>query len=165
MATIHLIIFDVDGVLTDGRIAPGADGDTTKTFSSQDGLAMKSWMQSGRKTAILSGRKSTLVDRRGAELGVEVVMTGREEKLGAFREILSLCRVSSEETAYVGDDLPDLPVMQNCGIPLAVANAVHEVKKAAHFVSRRPGGSGAAAELIEWLLRSENTWKGERPHS
>lgn len=160
--TISLLILDVDGVLTDGRLAPGSDGDTTKTFSSQDGFAMKLWRRQGRKLALLSGRKSSLVDRRAAELGVDFVITGQEEKVSAYQDILSRCAAAERDVAYAGDDLPDLPVMVRCGVPLAVANAVPEVKRAAAFVSRRTGGQGAAAELIEWLLRFDGDWQPGR---
>lgn len=153
---IPLLIFDVDGVLTDGRLAPGPDGDTEKSFSSQDGYAMKLWRQQGRKLALISGRKSLLVDRRAAELGVDFVYTGGEEKITPYEALLVRAKVSESQVAYVGDDLPDLPVMHRCGVPLAVANAFPQVKRAALYVSRRPGGRGAAAELIQWLLRLDN---------
>jgi 3-deoxy-D-manno-octulosonate 8-phosphate phosphatase (KDO 8-P phosphatase) len=160
--TIPLLIFDVDGVLTDGRLAPGPGGDTEKTFSSQDGCAMKLWRGQGRRIALISGRKSLLVDRRAAELGLDFVYTGIEEKIQSFETLLANARVAESDVAYVGDDLPDLPVMRRCGIPLAVANAVPEVKRAAAYVSRRSGGDGAAAELIEWLLRLDGTWPRAR---
>jgi 3-deoxy-D-manno-octulosonate 8-phosphate phosphatase (KDO 8-P phosphatase) len=156
---ISLLILDVDGVLTDGRLAPGSDGDTTKSFSSLDGFAMKYWKQLGRKIAFLSGRKSLLVDRRGAELGVDHVITGQEDKVSSYHELVSRCGVSERDVAYVGDDLPDIPVMDRCGVPLAVANAAPEVKRAALYVSRRSGGYGAVAELIEWLLRLDGAWR------
>lgn len=156
---ISLLILDVDGVLTDGRLAPGSDGDTTKTFSSQDGFAMKSWKHTGRKIAFLSGRKSLVVDRRGAELGVDYIVTGQEEKISSYDDLVSRSGAAEQDVAYVGDDLPDLPVMARCGIPLAVANAVPEVKQAALYVSRRSGGTGAVAELIEWLLRLDGAWR------
>lgn len=156
--TVSLLILDVDGVLTDGRIAPGSDGDTEKTFSSQDGFAMKLWRQLGRRIALISGRKSILVDRRAAELGIDFVYTGIDEKLQSFESLLAKALVAEADVAYVGDDLPDLPVMRRCGIPLAVADALPEVKRAAAYVSRRSGGRGAVAELIEWLLRLDHAW-------
>jgi 3-deoxy-D-manno-octulosonate 8-phosphate phosphatase (KDO 8-P phosphatase) len=160
--TISLLIFDVDGVLTDGRLAPGPDGDTEKMFSSQDGYAMKLWRGQGRKLALISGRKSLLVDRRAAELGVDFVFTGIETKVEAYEVLLGKAKVSESHVAFVGDDLPDLPVMRRCGIPLAVADAIPSVKRAATYVSRRSGGRGAAAELIEWLLRLDGAWSHAR---
>ncbi len=160
--TIPLLIFDVDGVLTDGRLAPGPGGDTEKMFSSQDGFAMKLWRRQGRKIALISGRKSTLVDRRAAELGLDFVFTGMEEKLVSYEAVLAETKVAEADVAFVGDDLPDLPVMRRCGVPLAVANALPEVKRAAVFVARRSGGGGAAAELIEWLMRLDGSWQRAR---
>ena len=163
--TIPLLIFDVDGVLTDGRIEPGPDGDTKKMFSSQDGFAMKLWRRQGRKLALISGRKSLSVDHRAAELEVDFVYTGIEEKSQSFDALLNKANVIESEVAFVGDDLPDLPVMRRCGIPLAVANARPHVKRAAVYVSRRCGGEGAAAELIEWLLRLDGAWSNARAGS
>ena len=162
---ISLLILDVDGVLTDGRLAPGPEGDTEKMFSSQDGYAMKLWRRQGRKLAFISGRKSLLVDRRAAELGVDFVYTGIEEKIDSFTALLKTANVAESDVAFVGDDLPDLPVMHRCGVPLAVANARPQVKRAALYVSRRRGGEGAAAELIEWLLRIDGAWSNARTGS
>ncbi len=159
---ISLLIFDVDGVLTDGRLAPGADGDTEKVFSSQDGFAMKYWRRQGRKIALISGRKSSLVDRRAAELGVDYLHTGVETKMESFKAVLAKAKAISSDVAYVGDDIPDLSVMNECGVPIAVANARPEVKRAALYVSRGRGGDGAAAEIIEWLLRLDGGWGGAR---
>lgn len=153
-----MLIFDVDGVLTDGRIAPAEAGDTQKTFSSQDGYAIKVWRSQRRSVALISGRKSLLVDRRAAELGIDFVHTGIDDKIEAFGSVLAAAKVSAAEAAYVGDDLPDLPVMRRCGLPIAVANAVPDVKRAAAYVTRREGGLGAAAEVVEWLLRLEGKW-------
>jgi len=160
--TISLLIFDVDGVLTDGRITPGPGGDTEKTFSSQDGFAMKLWRRHGRRIALISGRKSSLVERRAAELELDFVYTGRDDKVSCFEDVLAKAGVASEDVAYVGDDLPDLPVMSLCGVPLAVGDALPEVKRAAVYVSRRSGGRGAAAELIVWLLRLDGVWPNIR---
>ena len=160
--TIPLLILDVDGVLTDGKLAPAPEGDTEKTFSSQDGFAMKLWQRLGRKIALVSGRHSTLVNLRAKELGVELVFTGSDEKLAAFDAVLAQTRVPACDVAYVGDDLPDLPVIKRVGVPLAVANAHRDVKRAALYVSQRRGGQGAVAELIEWLLRLDGTWQRER---
>lgn len=154
-----LLILDVDGVLTNGQLTPMPDGDTHMMFCSQDGVAIKLWQAQGRKVALISGRKSQLVPRRAAELGIEYAQTGIDNKLHAFRNILTQLNVEAEYSAYVGDDFPDLPVMRACGLAIAVVNAVPEIKRAAQFVTRRRGGDGAASEVIEWLLRVEGCWK------
>ena len=159
---IQLLIFDVDGVLTDGRIVPAEAGDTQKSFSSQDGFAIKFWRTLNRKIALISGRKSLLVERRGEELGIDFVHVGIDDKVEAFTSLLKSAGVSPGQTAYVGDDFPDLAVMRRSGVPIAVANAVPEVKRAAAYVTRRRGGMGAAAEIVEWILRLEGKWTSAR---
>lgn len=148
--------------MTDGRITPAEGGDTLKTFSSQDGFAIKHWRSEGGRVGLISGRRSTLVDRRAKELGIDFVHTGIDDKTAAFESVLSAARVSAGMTAYIGDDIPDVPVMKLCGVPIAVADAVPVVKRAAAYVTRRCGGRGAVAEAVEWLLRLEGRWSGER---
>jgi len=159
---VQLLIFDVDGVLTDGRIVPAEGGDTQKFFSSQDGYAIKFWRTQNRKVALISGRKSKLVERRAEELGIDYVQTGIEDKGLAFTSQLRSAGVSADQAAYVGDDFPDLAVMKRCGVPIAVANAIPEIKRAAAYVTQRPGGMGAAAEIVEWILRLEGKWSAVR---
>lgn len=155
---IRLLILDVDGVLTRGDIAPDADGDRGKTFHVRDGHAIKLWQRAAGKVAILSGRRSDHVDRRAAELGIALVRQGASDKLAMFPELLEEAGCRAVETAYVGDDLPDVPIMGRCGLAIAVADAAAEVKRAAHHVTRRPGGCGAVAEAVEWLLRRQDQW-------
>lgn len=156
---ISLLVFDVDGVLTNGQLSPTPAGDTHMMFCSQDGVAIKRWQSLGRKVALISGRDSQIVHKRAAELGIPYTQTGIDHKLRAFRNLLEQAGVKPEAAACIGDDFPDLPVMQACGLPIAVANAVPDVKRAARYVTRRRGGDGAASEIIEWILRSEGCWK------
>lgn len=150
---IKLLILDVDGVLTDGRIRVAADGEATKSFHVHDGSAIKAWQSFGGKVAVLSGRAEESITRRANELGIECVHTGVTDKLLAYDAILSSTSCGDAAVAYVGDDLPDLQPMGRCAFPVAVANAVPAVKRAAAYVTRRCGGAGAVAEVIEFLIR------------
>lgn len=159
-ASIDLLILDVDGVLTDGRLTPLPGGEASKAFYVQDGCALKLWQRCGGQTAILSGRSDTAVLRRAAELGIECVRTGVSDKTAAYGEILASLGFRDAAVAYLGDDLPDLGPMARCGFPVAVANAASAVKRVATYVTRRGGGAGAVAEVVELLLRKRNQWCG-----
>ena len=150
---IDLLILDVDGVLTDGRIAFTLDGQEIKAFQTQDGCAIKMWQRAGGQVAILSGRASSTVSSRAKELGIELVELGVTDKKQGYDRILSAAGVQNEAVCVVGDDLPDLDALRQAGRSIAVANAVPAVKRAADFVTRRTGGNGAVAEVIEHLLR------------
>ena len=155
---IRLLVLDVDGVLTDGGLLFSASGEETKRFHVHDGLAMVAARKAGLQVAILSSRASAAVTRRMAELGVGEVHQGVTDKAGgldALRDRLGLAR---GEVAMMGDDLPDLPAMARAGLALAPANAVAEVKRAAHWVARRRGGDGAVREAVEMLLKSRRAW-------
>lgn len=158
---IKLLVLDVDGVLTDGRIQASSDGEPTKTFHVQDGCAIKLWRHSGGKVAILSGRTSDALAKRAAELGIDWVRTGVKNKLSAYAAILTAAGYKDPAVAYLGDDLPDLGPLLRCGFPVAVSNAVSEVKRAATYVTRRAGGEGAVAEVVELLLRKQGRWSRE----
>ena len=158
VASIKLLILDVDGVLTDGRVTFGSEGETIKTFCVQDGCAIKLWQRSGGKVAILSGRTCEAVSRRAAELGIEWVQTGVADKRSAYEAILASAGCDDVDVAYLGDDLPDLGPMSRCGLPVAVANAAPAVKRASRYVTRRRGGDGAIAEVVEFLLRKQKRW-------
>jgi len=156
--SIELLILDVDGVLTDGRITATPTGEWTKTFYVQDGCALKLWQRSGGKVALLSGRTEEAINRRAAELGIEWIHSGVTDKLRTYRAILALAGCRNIAVSYVGDDLPDLAPMRCCGFPVAVADAAPAVKRAAHYVTRCPGGAGAVAEVVELLLRKQMRW-------
>jgi 3-deoxy-D-manno-octulosonate 8-phosphate phosphatase (KDO 8-P phosphatase) len=157
-ARIQLLLLDVDGVLTDGRVVYTDGGQEIKAFHVRDGSGLKYWRQSGRRVAILSGRSSPAVTRRAAELGIDVVVQGADEKLPALRRILKETGLRPDQVCALGDDLPDLPVLTRCGLAVAVADAVPEVRAAAHLVTNAPGGRGAVREAIEWLMRGQGTW-------
>jgi 3-deoxy-D-manno-octulosonate 8-phosphate phosphatase (KDO 8-P phosphatase) len=150
---IGVCVFDVDGVMTDGRIYLGAAGEEMKAFHVADGHGLKMLREAGIAVAILSGRRAECVDRRAAELGIEYVVQGAGEKLPAFTELLSKLRMGPREAAYMGDDLPDVPVMRACGLAFTVPEAPIGVRRfAQHIVSTR-GGEGAVREACEFLLR------------
>jgi len=163
---VKLLILDVDGVLTDGRISvgrpgflgSGGDDESAKWFHVHDGCAIKIWKRSGGKVAILSGREGRDVARRAVELGVDCVKLGVADKLAAYDAILASVDCVDAGVAYVGDDLPDLGPMSRCVWPVAVADAVPAVKRAAQYVTRRAGGCGAVAEVIELILRKQKRW-------
>jgi 3-deoxy-D-manno-octulosonate 8-phosphate phosphatase (KDO 8-P phosphatase) len=155
---IRLLVLDVDGVLTDGGLVFTASGEETKRFHVHDGLALVAARKAGLQVAVLSSRASAAVTRRMAELGVGEVHQGVADKgaaLDALRERLGL---GPGEVAVMGDDLPDLAAMGRAGMALAPANAVAEVKRAAHWVARRKGGEGAVREAIEMLLKARRAW-------
>jgi len=158
LASIGLLILDVDGVLTDGRVVQTPHGEGDKRFHVQDGCAVKLWQRCGGKVALISGRGGETVKRRAAELGIEWVHTGVADKLSAYEEVLASTGCSDAVVAYVGDDLPDVVVMERVGMPIAVADAVFAVKRIADYVTRRAGGCGAVAEVVELLLRKQRRW-------
>src|SRR6266853_5327603 len=147
---IRVLLMDVDGVLTDGRIwlLSRRDGTASeiKGFSAYDGAGLKLARAAGLRTGLITGRESTAVTQRAKECEIEFVYQHRATKLGALEEILQTTGADSSEVAYVGDDLPDLSVLQRVGLAVAVANAVPEVKRAAHFITSRSGGEGAVRE-------------------
>ena len=154
---IRLAIFDVDGVLTDGRLYFMPDGTEFKSFNTLDGHGIKMLMASGVETAIISGRKSPLVERRAANLGIKHLIQGREDKLTALNELRQIIPVEMHEIAPLGDDLPDLPVMRRVGLGMAVASADAFVREHAHGVTSAVGGAGAAREFCELIMRAQGT--------
>lgn len=157
-ADIELLILDVDGVMTAGQVVIDDTGRLINFFNVQDGSGIKYWHRCGGKTAIISGRSSNAVNIRAKVLGIELVYQDALRKIEAYRKVLAASGVDPARTCCVGDDLPDLPLLVNCGYPVAVANAVDEVKQRAAYVTRRPGGSGAVREVIERLLRAKGKW-------
>lgn len=155
---VELLVLDVDGVLTDGSIVYADDGRELKRFHVRDGTGLKLWHAAGKRTAVISGRHSPVVERRAAELGVEFVVQGAERKLPALRQVLAATGLAPAQCAAVGDDLPDLPLLNHCGAAVAVADACPEVRAAADYVTRAAGGQGAVREAIEWLLTAQGRW-------
>ena len=149
---VRLAIFDVDGVLTDGTVWIGPQGEVFKPFNILDGHGVKMLQAAGVATAILSGRSSEAVTRRAGELGIAHVVQGSADKVADFERLIAAVGVQPTECAFVGDDLPDLEVMRRCGLAVAVANAVPAVKDVAHYVTRASGGRGAVREFCEMVL-------------
>jgi 3-deoxy-D-manno-octulosonate 8-phosphate phosphatase (KDO 8-P phosphatase) len=160
LARVQLLLLDCDGVLTDGGVTWSSAGIESKTFHIRDGLGIRAWQRAGGRTGIVTGRSSDVVDRRAAELGVEFVRQGVHDKVEATVAILKDCGLGWEQVAFVGDDLPDLPVIERCGLGVAVADACRELVAAAHLVTRLPGGRGAVREVVERLLEARGAWAG-----
>lgn len=154
---IRLAIFDVDGVLTDGRLYFMPDGTEFKSFHTLDGHGIKMLRASGVEVAIISGRNSPLVERRAANLGIPYLIQGREDKLNALDELRREISVEMRQIAFLGDDLPDLPVMRRVGLGIAVATADTFVREHAHGVTKAAGGLGAAREFCELIMRAQGT--------
>jgi 3-deoxy-D-manno-octulosonate 8-phosphate phosphatase (KDO 8-P phosphatase) len=159
---IRVLLMDVDGVLTDARIWLLSEKDGTaceiKGFSAYDGAGLKLARAAGLHTGVITGRDSAAVTRRARECEMEFVYQGRATKLAAYEEISRATGASDAEIAYVGDDLPDLPLLQRVGLAVAVANATIEVKRAAHYVTRRSGGDGAVREVVELIVKAQGKW-------
>lgn len=152
---IRCIIFDVDGTLTDGKIHISEEGELYKNFHVQDGYAIKYLLsKSGIEAAIITGRKSKIVEIRARELGIRYVFQGVSEKLEVMYILQKELKLKLHEVAFMGDDLNDLPAMQVAGISACPANAVPEVQKICTYVCKKSGGEGAAREFIDWLLES-----------
>lgn len=158
LAHIRLLLLDVDGVMTDGRIIYDDRGHETKAFDVKDGHGLKLVQRAGIKVGIITGRQSAIVLQRAGELGIDLVYQGAKDKLVPFREILSKLQLTARETAYVGDDLVDLPVLREVGFSATVADAIDEVTSMVDFVTSRPGGRGAVREVCEYLLRKSERW-------
>ncbi len=164
---IKLFLMDVDGTLTDGSVnlisLPGNGGVAEmKAFNSQDGAGLKLAHIMGIRTGFITGRKSPAVTQRAQELKVEFVYLGQETKMAAFNECLQKAGVSEDEVAYMGDDLPDMPVAKRAGLAVAVGNAAPELKAICHYVTSSPGG-GAAREVVELILKAQGRWEEAVP--
>jgi 3-deoxy-D-manno-octulosonate 8-phosphate phosphatase (KDO 8-P phosphatase) len=156
---IRLFLVDVDGVLTDGGIVYDGEGREIKRFHVRDGHGIKMLQRAGIEVGIITGRTSEVVAVRARELGISIVLQGVADKVAAWREVLAGKGVAPGESAYVGDDIVDVPLMRRVGFSAAVADAESYVLEAADFVSTRPGGQGAVREIIEFVLRSSGAWE------
>lgn len=153
---IKLIIFDVDGVMTDGKIYLTDQGDEYKGFHSQDGLGVKLLLKAGIEVAIITARDSKITQRRMQELGIRHIFQGQKDKLSAYEALKEKLQMQDNTVAYAGDDLNDLAVMKRCGLGIAVANATPFVLKHADWVTTSHGGNGAVREVCEFILHAQN---------
>ncbi len=155
---IKLVVLDVDGVLTDGQIVTSSQGELCKHFDVKDGLGIKMLLAAGIDVVVITGRRSAIVGARLRELGVRDVFQGQSYKKGAFLDLIQARHLDASECACMGDDIPDLPVLQLVGLSCAPADAVDTVLKSVDFVSSRAGGRGAVREMAEKILMSQGVW-------
>ena len=159
MRKVKVLILDVDGVLTDGRIIISDDGQETKCFDVRDGHGLKMIQRAGIEVVFLTGRKSRVVEHRARELGVDRVYQGALDKLVVFQEILAQGGLVAEQTAYMGDDIVDLPVLRRAGFSVTVRDSHVEVLQAVDLVTQNPGGRGAVREVCELILKAQGKWE------
>jgi 3-deoxy-D-manno-octulosonate 8-phosphate phosphatase (KDO 8-P phosphatase) len=158
---IKLVLFDVDGVLTDARLILGDDGQEYKAFNSKDGHGLKMLQRHGVAVGIITGRTSKVVEHRVRDLGIKHVYQGCQEKLPVYQQLIAELVLTPEQTAFVGDDVVDLPIMLQVGLAIAVQDAHPLVKRHAHWTTPSPGGGGAGREVCEMLLHAQGTYTAE----
>lgn len=158
---IRLALFDVDGVMTDGTLFISERGESFKPFNILDGLGLKLLKASGVATGILTGRTSVSVQTRAAELAIDHLIQGADNKLHAYAGLRERLGLEDAQVCYMGDDLPDLPVLRRCGLALSPPGAVEQVREQAHFVTHTNGGRGAVREACELIMRAQGTWQGQ----
>lgn len=152
---VKLMIFDVDGVMTDGTLYYSERGEELKAFNVRDGHGIKMLRQYGVEVALITARNSRAVELRAANLGIEQIYQGVEDKRGAYAALLAQLGLAAGQSGYMGDDLPDLPLITRCGFAATVAAAPEALKSRAHYVARAPGGHGAVREVCEFILRAQ----------
>ncbi len=157
--SIELLLMDVDGVLTDGRLILDDRGVETKCFHVRDGTAIRLWQQVGYRAGLLTHRSSQVVRLRAAELGIEIVRQSTEDKLATAREIAQSLGLELDQVCFIGDDLPDLAAIRAVGFSAAVSDAASEVRRAADYVTHAAGGRGAVREVIELVLKNQQRWE------
>ena len=158
-ARVKLLVLDVDGVLTDGRIIMDHEGREIKAFDVRDGHGIKFLREAGIEVAMLTGRSSPVVQRRADDLGIPWVRQGVNDKVRAYQEIAREVGIGEEETCFVGDDLVDIPLLKRVGIPIVVADGAQEAKQFARYVTQAPGGRGAVREVCDLLLQAQGKWE------
>lgn len=156
---IKLLLLDVDGVMTDGRIVIDDHGVEAKFFHVRDGHGLKMLQRAGLQVGFLTGRRSKVVEYRAAELGVSLVRQGSKDKLKDYEEMRAELALGDSEIAFAGDDVVDLPVMRRVGLALAPADSVEEVQSVAHYICRHRGGHGAVREIVELILKGQGRWQ------
>lgn len=155
---IKLLLLDVDGVMTNGEIIIGQNGELCKAFNAMDGLGISLAKRYGIQVGIITGRKSGIVEHRAAELNIDMLYMGIKNKFETLKEILMQGQYTAEQIAFMGDDLNDLPIIKNVGFVIAPANAAVELRERAHYICRRSGGNGAIREAIEYILKNQGLW-------
>lgn len=155
---IELLVLDVDGVLTDGSIVYADNEVELKGFYVRDGSGLKLWQRAEKQAAIITGRKSPVVSVRAAEVGIALVIQGVADKQPAYQQLLAETGVRPEQVCFIGDDVPDLPLLRNCGFAVAVCDAAVDAKTEAYYVTQTPGGRGAVREVIELILGCQGRW-------
>ena len=158
-ARVQLMIFDVDGTLTDGGLLYGADGEQLKRFNALDGHGIKQLQQSGVATAIISARKSAIVSKRAADLGIAHVEQGVHDKHSAFIQLLAQLSLAADVCGFIGDDVIDLPILSQVGFAVGVPNGHREVQARVHYVTQAGGGHGAAREVCDLIMQAQNTYE------
>jgi 3-deoxy-D-manno-octulosonate 8-phosphate phosphatase (KDO 8-P phosphatase) len=158
IAKIELLVLDVDGVMTDGRIIVDDHGEEIKYFNVKDGHGLKLLMRAGIEVIIISGRKSRAVDYRAENLGIHEIYQGVEDKGSLFQKLVQRKKLTRDRVCAMGDDLPDLAVFNQSGVSIAVADAVPEVRDAASFITKNRGGDGAIREVCELILKAQKKW-------
>ncbi len=158
-ARVTMLLLDVDGVLTDGRLLYDADGRELKAFHVRDGHGIKMLQQAGVVVGIITGRRSAMVEARARELGITLLKQGVADKVAAWRDILAARGIPPEATAYVGDDILDVPLLRAAGFAACVADAEPCVRKMADYIAGRPGGNGGVRDITDFLLRARGEWE------
>ncbi len=158
---IKLLILDIDGVLTDGNIYFGPNGEEIKVFNTHDGQGIRIALHVGLNVTWLSGRKCSAIEKRAADLGIKKIYLGIRDKLRFFQNVLDDFCVEYSQVAYVGDDLPDLPLLKLVGLAMSPSDAVPEVREFVHYVASKPGGKGSVREIIELILKAQGKWSEE----
>ncbi|MCA9241680.1 MAG: HAD-IIIA family hydrolase [Planctomycetales bacterium] len=156
---IQLLLSDVDGVMTNGAVTYDSAGHESKTFNIRDGLGIRLWQHAGGRFGVVTGRDSPVTKRRCDELGIAILHQGAGDKLPIVKQIAESEGLSLDQVAYIGDDLPDLPVVRAVGLGVAVADAAEEVQAAAGYTTSLPGGRGAVRELIEVIMKNSDRWE------
>ncbi len=157
---IRLLLLDVDGIMTDGRIIYDNNGIESKAFDVKDGHGLKLLQRAGVRVGIITGRESRVVVQRARELGIGIVHQAAKEKIVPYLQVLKETGLQDEQIAYAGDDLVDLPILRRVGLALSVADGVEEVRSCVHYVTQRRGGRGAVREMCEMILKKSGRWQG-----
>lgn len=157
--SVRLLTLDIDGICTDGRMVYSSEGEISKSFYGLDGLGIKLIQNHGIEVGVISAKNSEAVTKRMSNLGVKYLYLGQEEKLSAYQLLRDRLQLSDHQIAYMGDDLPDLPILRRVGLAISVPNAASTVKEYVHMITQNPGGHGAVREVCEFILKAQEKWE------